>query len=409
MARGRFVSRSISTSDQLAKVSLAADFLFGRLIPHLDVEGRMRASPWDIKSQVVPKRPEITEETIPALIGELANALDHEGQPLVISYTVAGEQFLWCPGFTHHNKVRRNREGESRLPPPPTGDRVDAAGTGSLLASSHNSGSQLREFTPGVNSREHGAEGSSVAFAFTNNEKSESEANALAARPVVARFLETFYGRAGPGRRRQVLEQLERALTTGGCRVDRRSIAYASVATLERALEATLATTVRKPDAAILIVLRKLVSGPCNVIDPPGLARPDPESGTTEALIPSAYAVAQRSASSPWTRDRDARRTAPSAAPTPIAVVLGLPPSRGITDEDRSAAAQWVASRPEVLVAIEAAADRHMANVHPRWTQLSWCAAVRARVVEDKIVEAYRAADRLVRVPHSSPLAQGVG
>jgi len=45
VAQGRFVSRAIAHNRQLASVSLLADHLFTKCIPHLDVEGRMTGIP----------------------------------------------------------------------------------------------------------------------------------------------------------------------------------------------------------------------------------------------------------------------------------------------------------------------------------------------------------------------------
>lgn len=119
MARGRFISRTISLSEQLSRVSWQADLLFTKMIPHLDVEGRIRAHPALLKATVVPLRKEITEEMIPGLLQELRNAVGTEGQGLIVWYEVNGMQLAYCPGFVRHNTVSRKKEAPSMLPPPP--------------------------------------------------------------------------------------------------------------------------------------------------------------------------------------------------------------------------------------------------------------------------------------------------
>lgn len=120
MAEGRFISRRISYSEQLAKVSLEADFLFGRCIPHLDVAGRITGNAVLLKAQVCPLRPEITAETIPGLIRELEEAVGSEGEPLVVLYQVGTQSVLAFPGFARIQKgLRAEREAASRFPAPP--------------------------------------------------------------------------------------------------------------------------------------------------------------------------------------------------------------------------------------------------------------------------------------------------
>src|SRR5688572_4409619 len=117
MARGRFVSKTISTCEELGQVSPQAAMLFFMCLAHQDVDGRIPAGAYHIKTQIVPYLDWIRQEHVPALLDELANALDHDGRPLVHYYEIGGERFLEFPGFLHHNPgVRRNREAPSRIP-----------------------------------------------------------------------------------------------------------------------------------------------------------------------------------------------------------------------------------------------------------------------------------------------------
>lgn len=118
MAEGRFVSRSISTNEQLATVSIEAALLFTWMIAHLDVDGSLAGSPMSIKANVVPLRDELTLKRIPKLLEELAAAVDDDGTSLVVWYEVGRQQVLFFPGFDGQQKgLRKDREAPSKLPP----------------------------------------------------------------------------------------------------------------------------------------------------------------------------------------------------------------------------------------------------------------------------------------------------
>jgi len=111
MPDGRFVSRGISQSEQLARVCLKADFLFGRCIPHLDRDGRMSGNPSLVKSTACPLRDEITVEDVPELLRSLA------GEGLLKWYAADGKQVLEFPGFERNQRgLKYEREAESRFP-----------------------------------------------------------------------------------------------------------------------------------------------------------------------------------------------------------------------------------------------------------------------------------------------------
>ena len=111
MAQGRFVSRAIAHNRQLASVSLLADHLFTKCIPHLDVEGRMTGDPELVKIVAVPLRDEITHAMVPELLAELVSA------ELVIWYEAGGKQILEFPGFPDNQPgLRKDREAPSKLP-----------------------------------------------------------------------------------------------------------------------------------------------------------------------------------------------------------------------------------------------------------------------------------------------------
>lgn len=112
MPEGRFVSKTIATSEQLASVSFKADFVFGRCLPHLDVEGRMPGNPRTVKAISVPLRDELTVRTVGDCLAELARA------ELVLWYEVGEIQVLAFPQFRRHQRgLKTEREAPSKLPP----------------------------------------------------------------------------------------------------------------------------------------------------------------------------------------------------------------------------------------------------------------------------------------------------
>jgi hypothetical protein len=107
------VSKSISLSEQLGRVSFGADYLFGRCIPHLDREGRITGNPELVRSIVCPLRTELDAATVGAAIAELVTV------GLVLWYDVDGRLCLAFPGFASHQKgLRKEREAPSRIPAP---------------------------------------------------------------------------------------------------------------------------------------------------------------------------------------------------------------------------------------------------------------------------------------------------
>ena len=111
MPDGRFVSKSIAQNEELGGVSMLADYLFSRAIPHLDRDGRINANPVLLKAAVCPLRAEITEHTIPDLLNELAAA------KLIRWYESCGKQVMEFPTFSVHQKgMKYEREAASRLP-----------------------------------------------------------------------------------------------------------------------------------------------------------------------------------------------------------------------------------------------------------------------------------------------------
>jgi hypothetical protein len=121
MARGRFISKSISESEQFAELpDHETRLMFLMMIPHADREGRVKADPRYLAGQVFTYLGFTPEQIIAAL-----EAL-HEAE-LVRLYSVEGRAYLHFPKFeTHQVGLRKDKEAESKIPPP---TKQDTSGT----------------------------------------------------------------------------------------------------------------------------------------------------------------------------------------------------------------------------------------------------------------------------------------
>lgn len=111
MARGRFLNRSIRHDKRLNGVSIEAEYLFLKCVPHLDRDG---ITSYDtLWADVMPLRPGMMER-IPALVQELIDA------GLVILYDTDEGAALYFTGFgKNQTGLLYKREAPSRFPPPP--------------------------------------------------------------------------------------------------------------------------------------------------------------------------------------------------------------------------------------------------------------------------------------------------
>lgn len=115
MARGRFISRTISLSEQvddlIDREGFEAGLVITWMIPQLDVEGRMKGNPKTVKAAVCPLRSDIDKHKIEAILA----AADDLG--LIKWYQVDDEWCIWFPKFTEHQQgLRKKREGASTVP-----------------------------------------------------------------------------------------------------------------------------------------------------------------------------------------------------------------------------------------------------------------------------------------------------
>jgi len=95
MARGRFISKQVGRSKQLATLTDRERCIFLLLLPHADVEGRLEADV-DYLEGVCLTRMGYTHTQI----DEAAKALHQAG--LIQLYSVEGEKYLAFPKFSKH-------------------------------------------------------------------------------------------------------------------------------------------------------------------------------------------------------------------------------------------------------------------------------------------------------------------
>ena len=115
MAKGRMLSKTVSTSQKLANLpSDSARLLWTWLLPHLDREGRFYAEPSVVKGHAVPRLKNHTEITIAEDIQHLSDV------GLIILYEVKGDRYLQYTQFDEHQiGLHKEREAPSPCPPPP--------------------------------------------------------------------------------------------------------------------------------------------------------------------------------------------------------------------------------------------------------------------------------------------------
>jgi len=112
MAEGRMLKKRISKSRKFAALANdRARLLYVMMLPHLDVAGRLEATPDILRAEVVPLL-HWTERTIQRAL----NDLDRVG--LIQLYAVNGEQYLQFTMFEKYQRLNPDREAKSEIPVP---------------------------------------------------------------------------------------------------------------------------------------------------------------------------------------------------------------------------------------------------------------------------------------------------
>ena len=112
MPKGRMLNKKISKDIEVAKLSCKSALLYSWCIPHLDVEGRIEASPEIIKGVVTPYRKDFTLSIIQQCINEIAQAKD------LIVYYGTTHKYMQFLGFSKNQTINKDREAPSEIPAP---------------------------------------------------------------------------------------------------------------------------------------------------------------------------------------------------------------------------------------------------------------------------------------------------
>lgn len=119
MASGRFLSVSVAEDDRLNNLSMVAELIYLKTVPHLDRDGMITGKPRLLHSKVCPLREE--------LYNKMQKAIDEWViAGLVIRMETSEGPVLFFPGFLKNNKLAHyDRERPSRFQPPPGYYRTD--------------------------------------------------------------------------------------------------------------------------------------------------------------------------------------------------------------------------------------------------------------------------------------------
>lgn len=113
MARGRMLNQTVATDKKLNELSMEAELLYLKTIPHLDRDGLILGEPMLLWAKVCPRRPELMNKT-----GGLISEWIKSG--LVNAYKDSGDTVLFFVGFAKNQVgMRYNREPASTFAPPP--------------------------------------------------------------------------------------------------------------------------------------------------------------------------------------------------------------------------------------------------------------------------------------------------
>lgn len=108
------ISRSISTSRKLSRVTDRTALLFTWIQPHTDDYGRMEGDAFTVKAKVVPMR-DWSEDDVEACLKEMHQA------GLIVRYEVDEELVLEVINFEEHQTFRGDRARQEEYPKMPEG------------------------------------------------------------------------------------------------------------------------------------------------------------------------------------------------------------------------------------------------------------------------------------------------
>jgi hypothetical protein len=115
--RIRSVKPEVWQNEEVGSVSRDARLLFVGLITMADDEGRFRALPPLILGHTFPFDKD-APRNLGKWLGELCDAADPDGVPLLVLYEIGGRPYGWLPGFTDNQRISKPKP--SKFPPPPS-------------------------------------------------------------------------------------------------------------------------------------------------------------------------------------------------------------------------------------------------------------------------------------------------
>ena len=121
MAEKRMLHKALSQSRKVNLLSLKAALLWTWSIPWFDADGFIEAEPDFMKLNVVPRRNDIPEKQIAELIKEIAKT----GLWTLLKDQKTGKIIAKESNFEEYQRIRKDREGESKFTP---GELLDQSG-----------------------------------------------------------------------------------------------------------------------------------------------------------------------------------------------------------------------------------------------------------------------------------------
>lgn len=113
MASGRFISKTVAHDPALARLTLAAETLYLKAIPHLDRDGLITGQPLALLGMISPMRFSELQAQMQTIVDEWIAV------GLVTRYGPDHSPALFFHGFTKHQRIRYDRETPSVHPAPP--------------------------------------------------------------------------------------------------------------------------------------------------------------------------------------------------------------------------------------------------------------------------------------------------
>lgn len=118
MARGRMINTAIAEDEQFNEMSINAQFLFVRTIPHLDRDGLITGNPVLLAAKIAPLLTQLHGE----IEGVIREWIQNE---FVVLYKDGKRDVLFFPSFRKNQiGMRYEREPESEFSPPPSMKRT---------------------------------------------------------------------------------------------------------------------------------------------------------------------------------------------------------------------------------------------------------------------------------------------